>query len=40
MRGMMDGDGCITILKTKKYYPYGIEFTSANKTCVEQVRQI
>ena len=30
IRGLMDGDGCITLLSNQKYNPYGISFVSAN----------
>lgn len=41
IRGMMDGDGCITIFSDEnRTNPYGISFVSANKTCVEQMRAI
>ena len=40
VRGLMDGDGCITLLTTKEYHPYGISFVSANKKCVEQMKEI
>lgn len=40
VRGMMDGDGCITIINNHRSNPYGISFVSANKLCVEQMKQI
>lgn len=40
VRGLMDGDGCISIFSNKKYNPYGISFVSANKQCVEQMKDI
>lgn len=40
VRGMMDGDGCITLLNHQKYNPYGISFVSANLQCVEQMKEI
>lgn len=40
VRGMMDGDGCITEISTRNYNPYGISFVSANKQCVEQMKNI
>lgn len=36
----MDGDGCITRISNKKYYPYGISFISANYECVKQMKEI
>ena len=35
IRGMMDGDGCITESKSHMYNPYGISFVSANLQCVQ-----
>lgn len=40
IRGMMDGDGCITKLTTQKYNPYGISFVSANLECVQQIKKL
>lgn len=40
VRGMMDGDGCITIINGKRSNPYAISFVSANKKCVEQMKQL
>lgn len=40
VRGMMDGDGSIIFLKTKKYNPYGISFVSANYNCIKQMKEI
>lgn len=40
VRGLMDGDGCITLLSNQKYNPYGISFVSANLQCVEQMKKI
>lgn len=40
VRGMMDGDGCITLLNHQQYNPYGISFVSANLECVKQMKKI
>lgn len=40
VRGMMDGDGCITFAKSHIYNPYGISFVSANEECVKQMKQL
>lgn len=40
VRGMMDGDGCITLLQRKISNPYGLAFVSANYDCVKQMREI
>lgn len=40
IRGLMDGDGCITILSNRIYNPFAISFTSGNKECVEQMKTI
>lgn len=40
IRGMMDGDGCITYIKSHVYNPYGISFVSANLECVKQMKKI
>ena len=40
VRGMIDGDGCITILNRKVANPFGITFISANYECTKQMREI
>lgn len=40
IRGMMDGDGCITLLQRQISNPYGLAFVSANLECVQQMKKL
>ena len=40
IRGMMDGDGCITKLSRQVKNPFGISFVSANLECVQQMKTL
>ena len=40
VRGLMDGDGCITLLHNTLYNPYAISFVAANIKCVEQMKTL